>query len=191
MNDCYQRLTPLGIAVLGLLRERPMHPYEMHQLLLERHLDEFVKVKPGTLYHTVDRLLGNELIEQVGTECQGNRPERTTYRVTALGHDAVNCWVRDKLEAPDEEFAQFPYALTEAHNIPASEAVTALTGRCSALRTRIRNLEEHVSAPSDKETVYRLGGLHLVAMLKAELSWTSDLIERIENKEFAWQPHHP
>ncbi|BAS16724.1 transcriptional regulator protein [Arthrobacter sp. Hiyo8] len=44
-------LTPLGVAALALLVEAPMHPYEMYQLLMARHEDRLVKVRPGTLYH--------------------------------------------------------------------------------------------------------------------------------------------
>ena len=43
-------LTPLGVASLALLAEEPMHPYEMYQLLMARHEDRLVKVRPGTLY---------------------------------------------------------------------------------------------------------------------------------------------
>jgi DNA-binding PadR family transcriptional regulator len=32
-------LTPLGVAVLALLTEGPMHAYEMYQLLLKRRND--------------------------------------------------------------------------------------------------------------------------------------------------------
>ena len=47
------KLAPLGIATLALLTERPMHPYEMFQTMLARHDDRVVKVRPGSLYHTV------------------------------------------------------------------------------------------------------------------------------------------
>ncbi|WP_449373878.1 hypothetical protein [Arthrobacter psychrolactophilus] len=45
-------LTPLGISALGLLVERPMHPYEMYQVLMQRHEDRIVKAQPG---HAVSR----------------------------------------------------------------------------------------------------------------------------------------
>ena len=38
------KLTPLGIAVLELLHEKPMHPYEMAQLMRERYVDTRVNV---------------------------------------------------------------------------------------------------------------------------------------------------
>ena len=93
-------VTPLGIAVLALLAERPMHPYEMYRLLLERHEDRRVKVRPGSLYHTVDRMAENGLVEAIGTERDGGRPERTTYRVTDTGQQelyvALRGWLRLK-----------------------------------------------------------------------------------------------
>ena len=42
-------LTPLGLAALALLAERPMHPYEMYQTLVHRREDRNVKVRPGSL----------------------------------------------------------------------------------------------------------------------------------------------
>ena len=37
--------TPLALAVLNLLHERPMHPYEMQQLMRERGHDQVIKLK--------------------------------------------------------------------------------------------------------------------------------------------------
>ena len=56
------KLTPLGIAVLELLHEKPMHPYEMATLMRERYVDTRVNVKAGSLYHTVERLHRNGFI---------------------------------------------------------------------------------------------------------------------------------
>ncbi len=192
--------TPLAIAVLALLRERSMHPYEMAQLLRVRHLDELIKVRAGSLYHTVGRLERDGLIEPVGTQREGNRPERTTYRVTPAGDAAVEGWVAERLAQPVNEFPIFPYALTEAHNLTADQAVDALAQRVAALEADIARVEELLcqpttsAAPARRELphvskqVYRLGAEHRVAMWRAELAWTRDLIERIERKDFPWEP---
>jgi DNA-binding PadR family transcriptional regulator len=55
------QVTSLGISVLALLRERPMHGYEMFQTLTARHADRMLKVRPGSLYHVVNRLTGEKL----------------------------------------------------------------------------------------------------------------------------------
>jgi DNA-binding PadR family transcriptional regulator len=179
--------TSLAMAVLALLRERPMHPYEMHQLLRERHLDELIKLTAGSLYHTVERLERDGLVEAIGTGREGNRPERTTYRVTGSGVETVHGWVRDRLARPQREYPVYPYALTEAHNLTADEAVIALEERCTALTEEVDRAEGLLSKRSPA-TVYRIGAERAVAMLRAELEWTRELIERIERKDFPWDP---
>lgn len=181
-------LTPLAVAVLGLLRERPMHPYEMQQLLLERHRDVFFKVRPGSLYHTVDRLQSQSLIEPAGTERCGNRPERTTYRITDEGNRTVQSWVREQLAAPQPEYPSYPYALTEAHNLTPEDAADALRERCAALTERLGSLTSTMDSKAPDGRIYRIGGEQLIAMVRAELDWTQTLIDDIENKEFPWHP---
>src|SRR5487761_1129824 len=69
--------TPLALTVLSLLGERPMHPYEMQQLIRERHLDFAIKLKGGSIYDTVERLAAAGLVEVKETSRTGRRPERT------------------------------------------------------------------------------------------------------------------
>ena len=57
----------LALAVLGLLQERPMHPYEMASTLRERHKDSSFKVNSGSLYDTVEALARHGWIEPVAT----------------------------------------------------------------------------------------------------------------------------
>ena len=48
--------TPLLLAVLVLLWEAPMHPYQMQLLMRERRKDFVTDVKPGSIYHAIARL---------------------------------------------------------------------------------------------------------------------------------------
>ena len=184
-------LTPLAISALALLVERPMHPYEMYQLLLERHEDRFVKIRPGSLYHTVERLNADKLVEVTGTERDGNRPERTTYAITSAGQVAVTARVRELIRQPVREYPHFPLALSEAHNISADEAVADLRQYVAALDEDISEIDSVLRAAreSGKEETYLIGGDYLQTMSIAQRDWINDLITRIENKDFTWQPH--
>jgi len=64
----------LALAVMNLLLERPMHPYEIQRLLRQRHKDELLVLKRGSLYHAINRLLQAGLIETVSTGRAGRRP---------------------------------------------------------------------------------------------------------------------
>lgn len=181
-------LTPLAVAALGLLRERPMHPYEMHQLLLARHRDEFVKVRAGSLYHAIERLERDGLVAVAGTEREGNRPERTTYRLTDAGSAEIEAWVNAQLSTPARDFPAYPFALAEAHNLTPDQAHAALTRRVDALTAEIARLEQIVASRPATPDIYLIGADYTLTMLHAQVDWTRELASRIENKDFPWQP---
>ena len=70
-----------AITTLGLVAERPRHPYEMQRLIRNRG-KSFVKGLPRSLYHAIDRLAKEglvEIAETTGTDggrsgpCTGDR----------------------------------------------------------------------------------------------------------------------
>ncbi|MDQ4215339.1 PadR family transcriptional regulator [Microbacterium capsulatum] len=182
-------LTPLGVMVLALLRERDMHPYEMARLLRARRDDRIVTITNGTLYHTVGRLHGHGLLEEVGVDRDGNRPERTTYTLTPSGHAAVGDWVRRELGGTGKP-TPFRVALAEAHNLDRDEAVDLLTARRDLLR------EDFAEHDADLTGAEELGvpGQYLLelgrqrTLLQAEIAWLDTLIPRIASPDFAWGP---
>lgn len=177
--------TPLGVSVLALLAERSMHPYEMCRLLRERHEDRVVKVRPGSLYHTVERLVADALVEPAGTERAGGRPERTTYRITSAGHAALQDRIRTLLAVPLNEYPRFPVALGEAHNLPRAEVVALLATRIAALSREIAEMDAQVPVPDTPEA-FLLDWHYLRAMLAAERDWLAALRHRIETKDLEW-----
>ena len=78
---------PLALAVLALLFERPMHPYEMGVILKQRHKEESIKLRYGSLYTVIDLLLRRAFIAARETGRDGRRPERTVYEITPAGRD--------------------------------------------------------------------------------------------------------
>src|SRR5262245_9612254 len=101
-----------SLTVLCLLRTRPMHPYEMQRLIREWHKDEFLDLKRGSLYHAIGRLRRARLIDPVETSREGRRPERTVYRLTDEGEQAVLDWLREILARPAKEPSQLFAALS-------------------------------------------------------------------------------
>jgi DNA-binding PadR family transcriptional regulator len=52
----------LALAVLALLFERPMHPYEMAATLKQRNKDKSIKIRYGSLYTVIEQLSKRGLI---------------------------------------------------------------------------------------------------------------------------------
>lgn len=179
---------PLSIAVLALLNERPMHPYEMYQLLLDRHEDRLVKVRPGSLYHVVERLEGRGLVEATGTERAGNRPERTTYAITKVGRTTLVGWVDEMITEPINEYPIFPVALSESHNLPQDQALAALGARIDRIDKLVAELDDVIAyaRESDVPEGHWFAADYVRAMHIAERDWLRTTVARIEQGELAW-----
>lgn len=184
-------VTPLSVALLALLDERDMHPYEMLQTLRERREDHLVKVRPGSLYHCIERLARDGLAEARGTECVGNRPERTTYRLTAEGKAALRGWIHDHLARVENTYPPLPLALAEAHALTPAEVRERFEVRLSALESEIAQVEEGLGAMADQQVLpaYGLALTYREAMLRAEHRYITDLITRIDSKDLTWPMH--
>ena len=182
-------LTSLGVMVLALLSEGEMHPYEMARLLRARRDDRIIPISNGTLYHTVSRLHAHELLEEVGVDRDGNRPERTTYAVTPAGTDAVRDWVRRELGGSRRQ-TPFRVALAEAHNIDRAEAVDLLTQRVALLRQELDTIGVALDGAATRGVLeqYVLEASRHRILLQAEVDWLDTLIPRIAFPDFAWGP---
>ena len=186
-------LMPLGIAALALLTERPMHPYEMYQILLLRKEDRIVKVRPGSLYHAVNKLEEGGLVRAVGTDREGNRPERTTYEITDEGRSRFLDRVEELIAEPINEYPKFPLAIGEAHNLPLPKVLTLLRTRLAALATDREQGMEDLAAVRAKGVpeVYWLDGPYLIAMHDAEVAWLEQLIADLEGGVIDWEARIP
>lgn len=181
-------LTPLGVAVLALVAERPMHPYEMMQTLLQRATDRLVKLRPGSLYHTVDRLLRDGYVDAVGVDRAGNRPERTTYALTEQGAEVLHTQLAAMIAAPVNEFPRFPLALAEAHNLPRDTALDLLRDRVDRLDRVLSELRAGVDQVRAKDLPERYWAelTYQIAMFETEQRWVSEFLQGIESGDIAW-----
>lgn len=183
-------LTPLGISALALLNERDMHPYEMYHLLLERHEDRIVRVSPGSLYRTVERLTGDGYARATGTTREGNRPERTTYAITDDGRTALVSHIREILRAPVNEFPSLTLALAESHNVPAGAVCADLREHLAVSEQEVDDLECIIRTARSRgvDEAYWITADYIRHMNLAQQEWIRGLIDRLEKGDLPW-PH--
>ena len=188
MGKHWETMRPLAVVSLALLSERPMHPYEMYQLLLARGQDATVKLRPGTLYHVVGWLLGAGLVVATGTEREGNRPERTTYAITDEGRRALEIAVMSMISAPQPEYSDFTVAIGEAHTLPLEVVVNLLKTRLAAItaeRDRGQKLlDQAVEGRLPRR--YVLSGDFALNRANADIAWLTGLIAQLESGSLSW-----
>ena len=128
---------PLALAVLSLLTERPMHPYEMSTTMRERAHEQSIKLNYGSLYSVVESLQRHQLIEVQETIREGRRPERTIYAITDAGRTEFVDWLSNLLAIPVKEYTQFEAALSLMPGLPPDEVLRLLQTRRTRLDTEI------------------------------------------------------
>jgi DNA-binding PadR family transcriptional regulator len=180
---------PLALAVLVLLFERPMHPYEMAATLRERRQEESIKLRYGSLYTVIELLQREGFIVPRETLRDGRRPERTVYALTSAGRAEMRDWLRELLSTPVKEYPQFVAGLSLLGALAPEEATALLEERVHRLEQQIRELRATL------DVLYRERGLeplvlveaeYRVAMLDAERQFVDTLVRRI--KAEGWGP---
>ena len=185
------KLTPLALAVLELLHEKPMHPYEMATLMRERYVDTRVNVKAGSLYHTVERLQRNGFVEVVDTRRDGRRPERTVYGMTQAGLDEFNQRGRELLGDVAQEFPAFLSGLAVIDELGKEVSLAELEHRITRLRAAVAADEAVLKRLADEPVppVYWLDWRYQCDHRKFELEWTERLHEDLRSGRIPFQNH--
>lgn len=179
----------LALAVLGLLQEQPMHPYEMASTLRERHKDSSFKVNSGSLYDTVEALVRHDWIEPVETARDGRRPERTVYATTELGQSEFVRWIDELLRTPVAEYPKFMAAVSYLGALGPDRAAEALAERAGHLAQRIDETNTVLADTVGSGAVPRLFMIEVECALhawEAELAWTRRTIAEIRDGSLSW-----
>jgi DNA-binding PadR family transcriptional regulator len=174
---------PLALAIMALLYERPMHPYEMVTLMRERGKHESVRLRYSSLYSVVSALEREGLILPRETVREGRRPERTIYEITGAGREEFLTWLRELLREPVKEYTQFAAGLSFLPGLPPEEAIALLEERVVRLeaetgemRSRLDDAREQYNLPR----LFLVESEHELMLREAELEWVRGIIEDME-----------
>jgi DNA-binding PadR family transcriptional regulator len=174
---------PLALAVMALLYERPMHPYEMVTLMRERGKHESVRLRYSSLYSVVAALEREGLIVSKETVREGRRPERTIYEITGAGREEFLTWLRELLREPVKEYTQFAAGLSFLPGLPPEEAVALLEERVGRLEKETAEMRSRLDAAMEQYGLPRLflvESEHELMLREAELGWVRKIVEEIE-----------
>lgn len=180
------RRNPLALAVLVLLFEEPMHPYQMSATLKERRKEDSIKINYGSLYSVVESLQNRGLIEVQQTVRSGNRPERTVYGITEAGRQEMVEWLSRLLSDPVKEFPQFEAALSLMPALPPDEVIALLERRLSTQRAALENGQKLIGRATDAgmPRLFAVEHEYELAILAAEVEFLTALIDDMRSGSF-------
>jgi DNA-binding PadR family transcriptional regulator len=187
---------PLALAVLALLAEKPMHPYEISSTLRERAKEQSIKLNYGSLYSVVDSLVRRKLIEVQETVREGRRPERTVYAITDPGRIELVDWLSELLAIPVKEYPQFEAALSLMPVLSPDEVVRLLEVRRMRLDAEIAANDGIFAEMAERGMPYLwvIEGDYAQTLRRAEREFVNSTIERLKKAESpeiqAWRRAH-
>ena len=173
---------PLALAVLVLLFERPMHPYEMAATLKERRKEASIKLRYGSLYTVIELLLREGYIAPKETSREGRRPERTVYALTPVGDVEMREWLSDLLSNPVKEYPQFEAALSLMPALAPERAVELLESRILRLDREVERIRTALAgAAAGVPRLFLIEAEFYIASLEAERKFVDALTREIKD----------
>lgn len=182
------RLSPTATLVLAVLREQPMHPYEMLLRLRRRRDDRLVRLNPGAVYHAVDRLERDGLVERAGVDRDGNRPERTVYAITAAGIAAHETRTRELVRDTPPEYPSFPVGLALVPDLTLDAALALLRERRAALAASVAGQREQLDGAVARGLPRRfvLDAYYELHQADAQVAWLDATIAELGSGALSW-----
>jgi DNA-binding PadR family transcriptional regulator len=166
------------LLVLWLLSEQPHHGYRIKKILGEESLRFWFPVEAGSIYAVLSTLVKAGLVETEAVEREGQRPERTRYRITKEGRshfrDLLRQAWREAPRAPDPIFM----SLAARSELDEREIAELMNDRAEMLRTRLSELDKAArSAPAAEMVDLRR------SLTMTELEWLQGLIYKPQSGE--------
>src|SRR2546422_4821205 len=179
----------LELAILGLLKERAMHGYQLRKRLADT-LGSFWQVSYGSLYPALKRLQKEEAVEMIFPKDQVGR-RKNVYRITEKG-EALFAELLDGAgqQASDDSgfsvrFAFFQYLKPETRIRLLERRRMFLEGRFSHLKDSVQRLKEGIDS-------YTLALMNReLAATETDIRWLDDVIQAEQKQRQVQEPAPP
>jgi Predicted transcriptional regulators len=178
----------MKLMVLGMLTEKPRHPYDIRQTMKKRNWNASFRLQDGSLYYAVDQLRESGLIEAVEEASNEGetRHDRTVYRITEAGRAELLELMYPQLEKT--AYPQHPMMMAMPFLRHADQERVAQIARnqLEACRKRIGRLEEALElrrAIMPHSSARMIEGM--IGYGRAEEKWLSDVLADALEGRFA------
>lgn len=159
----------LDMAILGLLREGPMHGYELKQRLVDLG---FWRISFGSVYPALRRL-----DKQGWVQVSPGAGRRKEYQITAEGKEHFQQILEDEASEVENTTA-FHVRLAFFRYMEPATRIGFLERRKAVLRERIATVKQSLRKTADRVDRYTQALMeHGMIAAEADVAWLDDLIE--------------
>ncbi len=176
-------ISKIDLMVLGLVLEKPMHGYEINQIISSDHMQSWLDISRTSVYYSLTRLKKQGLITEV-VEKQYNKPDRSIYRVTEYGRKLFFDSLARLLAEQDKVFLDYNIGLFFINKFTREKAFEVLEKRKRYLKKWRAGLQEQLKLAKNGDvypTTLKLVVGHTLAFAEHETAWLETFIESENN----------
>lgn len=164
----------LELAILGLLKERSMHGYQLSKRLTDT-LGGFWRVSYGSLYPTLKRLERQGAVERVFDEQEVGR-RKNVYRITESGESLFRELLEEAGSDATGEDNRFRVRLAFFKYLAPESRIRLLERRRAFLEERLSTIRTNLAATGGFDT-YTLSLMqHGRETTEQDIAWLTGLI---------------
>ncbi len=174
-------VTDAELAVMSLLAEKPMHGYQIEQIIEERGMREWTNIGFSSIYYILEKLRKIGWLENVLEYGEGKGPARQIYSLTNTGSDVWKKAVISTLSHPRRSSSNFQLGLSNLLLLEKEHIMLALEEYVKELEQKNQQLMEKLTnygenLPWNASAMFDLS----LAQIKTELDWVKAFIEKID-----------
>jgi len=140
-------MTKNELVVLGLLKEMPMHGYQLYHEIEKRNMEAWAQVNLASVYNTLDRLRRAKMVE-AKKEKPGKMPEREVFHITRKGKQKLATLVEEAItddRMPENNFCVGVAFLSGLSKRKALECLELKKKRLRKVAEHLENLKNDSS----------------------------------------------
>jgi DNA-binding PadR family transcriptional regulator len=177
----------LGLMVLWMLFQEPMHVYRMQRLIEQWGKDRVVNIRArASLYQAIERLVRLGLVEIRETVRTEGRPDRIVYGITDEGREAAGDWLREVLRTTGGEYPDFIAAVSVLFGLTPDDACEQLEVRAKNLEAELAETEAQLAGYPDLPRLFLLEEEYRRTILQAELAWVRGVVDDLREGRLTW-----
>jgi DNA-binding PadR family transcriptional regulator len=181
-------MSVVRLLVLGsILRKGICHGYGVYNDIISWRADTWTNVKPGSIYHALDKLEKQEMIEPTDLGDQVKRgPSRTEYTVTSKGKAEFEGLLETSLQSPDIQ--KFAVGIAFMDMLSRPKVISLLKERCASLKEMESFLKSLPTeeVPSEPSKHPELVGVW-IRYVENQRLYTQNMLEAIQSGKYVFQ----
>ena len=168
-------MTQLEITILGIIREKPCHAYNVEKIIEEKGIRDRLKIGFSTIYSTLKKMEKKSLLES-HYKPQEHLPGRRIYSITFKGRQIFADELKRALSQPQRETSLFETGLSFGGALDKQELKEALSLYDSELSRMIQLQFKELTSVNNPNAIERALLSRPLSMWQAERKWIRELL---------------